>query len=127
MKITSQEVYQSIQDRIDNIMTEKAILELTIDENLKIFKDDEKLKNYQKTVWSIFKQPIDHFEYQSEEEYNYDDDIQNFEPGESSHQKQKEDEDDNAELELKVTKICEKEQTAEDKDAGIENEGGNKR
>ncbi|PWA87408.1 ulp1 protease family, C-terminal catalytic domain-containing protein [Artemisia annua] len=62
----------------------------------------------------------------SEEDYDDEDDIQNFEAGESSHQQQKEDEDDNAELELKVTKICEQEQTAEDKDAGNENEGGNK-
>ncbi|PWA67294.1 NB-ARC domains-containing protein [Artemisia annua] len=93
-----EEVYQMIQERIDNILSEKEILELTIDENLKIFKDDEKLKNYKKTVW----------------------------PGESSHQQQKEDEDDNAELELKVTKICEQERTAEDKDAGNENECGNK-
>ncbi|PWA58878.1 hypothetical protein CTI12_AA397790 [Artemisia annua] len=121
-----EEVYQMIQERIDNILSEKEILELTIDENLKIFKDDEKLKNYKKTVWRIFKQPIDHFEYQSEEDYDDEDDIQNFEAGESSHQQQKEDEDDNAELELKVTKICEQERTAEDKDAGNENEGGNK-
>ncbi|PWA72816.1 hypothetical protein CTI12_AA266580 [Artemisia annua] len=112
-----EEVYQMKQERIDNILSEKEILELTIDENMKIFKDDEKLKNYKKTVWRIFKQPIDHFEYQSEEDYDDEDDIQNFEAGESSHQQQKEDEDDNAELELKVTKICEQDENKDDDEA----------
>ena len=79
-----------IQERIDNILNEKEILEQTIDENLKKFKDDDTLKKYKETMWRIFRQPIDDFEYKSEEENNNENDA-----GESSHQQRKDDEDEN--------------------------------
>ena len=109
-----------IQERIDNILNEKEILEQTIDENLKIFKDDDTLKKYKETMWRIFKQPIDHFEYQSEEENNNENDA-----GESSHQQRKDDEDQNKTQEAGET--GEQEDSAKNKDAGNDNKNGNKR
>ena len=102
-----------IQERIVNILNEREILEQTIDENLKIFKDDDTLKKYKETMWHIFKQPINDFEYQSEEENNNANDA-----GESSHQQQKDDEDEN--------KIQEAGETGE-QDSEKNKDAGNKR
>ena len=103
-----------IQERIVNILNEREILEQTIDENLKIFKDDVTLKKYKETMWQIFRQPIDDFEYKSEEENNNENDA-----AESSHQQQKDDEVEN--------KMQEAGETGEQEDSEKNKDAGNKR
>ncbi|PWA91612.1 hypothetical protein CTI12_AA089080 [Artemisia annua] len=58
--LQTEDLYQMIKSRIENIVSDKEMLEQTIEENLKIFKDDVTLNQFKKIMWHLFKQLADH-------------------------------------------------------------------
>ncbi|PWA41970.1 hypothetical protein CTI12_AA548360 [Artemisia annua] len=121
--VQKEELYRMLKERIDNIVSDKEILEQTIDENLKIFEDDDMQKQFKETMSHIFKQPADHFRWLNLQSSSPST-SSSIQAGESSHQKGNDDEDDNGNQ--GAGQSGQQEGNAKNEDAGNDNEDGNK-